>query len=657
MDKLAVSDFFTPVTGVIAKVKPDFVARTGQQELAELIMGLEETPGTHVLAEAPTGFGKSFAALVPAILTAVQKRRRVVISTETIALQDQYVDKDLPLLQIACAAVGIHFDYAVAKGRSNYICKMRLDEMPDMAAGAKDRFRDWAGKQELPQHTGDRATVPFDITNEEWREVGADEDCERKACPFYGEGATGHSDCFVFSAKRQFLEADIVVTNHTLLLIDADLGQGALLGPHELLIVDEAHTLPEQAQRVWGMEIGPSTISSTLRLVDKMLRRSGIDHFNHGFLDSYRRLEDQMFAPLIPVVHKGSVPISKVPTTALDNSKTAALTLKANLMDERKALGEMKHLTEHQTEVARASTEKISKLVRTLSGIYGDNIEDEYKNNWIVFLEAKRHQRSGHKYCVMHLKPIDVAPLFKAKLLTLVSNVVFMSATLIVNNSFMFMRKEMGLSRDTTIEFVGQTPFDYKKQVIGYFPTDLPDNTAPDYEVRLAKRIKTIINRRGGQALVLFTSTQLMESVYEALEGKLKHPAYRQGQASKATLIERFKDETDSCLFATRSFFTGVDIPGDALSNVILTKAPFRVPSDPLFAAKCAKIKERGGDDFKDYAMPLMLMDVRQGFGRLIRTATDTGLFAFLDSRANKKAYGATIRRSLPAMRVVDVVE
>lgn len=654
MDRLTVSDFFAPGTGVIARKKPDFVARAGQQELSELIISLAETPGKHVLAEAPTGFGKSFAALVPAILTAVYGGKRVVISTETIALQDQYVDKDLPLLQAACEEVGIKFTFAVAKGRSNYVCKIKLDETPGMG---QSRFQKWAALQELPQNTGDRASVPFDITNDDWREVGADEDCERKACPFFGEGAMGHSDCFVFAARREYLEADIVVTNHTLLLIDADLGQGALVGPHDLLIVDEAHTLPEQAQRVWGMEIGPGTISSTLRLIDKMLRRSGIDHFNHGFLDSYRSLEDDMFEPLNSVITKGSVLISKVPQTRLEDSKGAAVALRASLVGERKGLGEMKHLSEHQEEVVRAGVEKISKLVRTLNGIYGDAIEDEYKDNWIVFLESKRHARSGRNYCVMHLKPIDIAPLFRAKLLTLIPNVVFMSATLMVNNSFFFMRKEMGLARDDTIEFIGKTPFDYKKQVIGYFPTDLPDPDAPDYTERLAKRIKTIINRRGGQALVLFTSSQLMETVYEAVQGKLKHTAYCQGQASKAALIERFKEETDSCLFATRSFFTGVDIPGDALSNVILTKAPFRVPSDPLFNAKCRKIRERGGNDFSDYSMPLMIMDVRQGFGRLIRTATDTGLFAFLDSRANKKAYGKTIRSSLPAMQVVDVVE
>jgi ATP-dependent DNA helicase DinG len=208
------------------------------------------------------------------------------------------------------------------------------------------------------------------------------------------------------------------------------------------------------------------------------------------------------------------------------------------------------------------------------------------------------------------------------------------------------------------VEFTGETPFDYDEvRSSAYFPTDLPDPDEDDYFERLTKRLRTIIRRRRGRCLVLFTSADLMRKVHDDLRDRVEYHCYVQGEASKNVLIEHFKSDIGSCLFATRSFFTGVDIPGEALSTVVLIKAPFRVPSDPLFKAKCDKIKQRGGEDFSGYSMPLMLMDVRQAFGRLIRSIDDTGMFCFLDSRALKKAYGKRIKNSLPKMRIVDQVE
>ena len=232
-----------------------------------------------------------------------------------------------------------------------------------------------------------------------------------------------------------------------------------------------------------------------------------------------------------------------------------------------------------------------------------------------------------------------------------------MSATLKIGDSFVFMRRELGMNAENCVEFTGDTPFDYMKSVVGYFPTDLPEPDEDDYTIRLCKRIRTIIRRRKGRTLILFTSADLMRRCHEDLKDRVPYHCYLQGEASKNVLIEHFKEDVGSCLFATRSFFTGVDIPGEALSTVVLTKAPFRVPSDPLFRAKCDKIKDRGGDDFVGYSMPLMLMDVRQAFGRLIRSVEDEGMFCFLDSRAMKKPYGQRIKRALPKIRIASEVE
>lgn len=647
--------FFTPGDGIIARVKPDFSPRVGQLELSELILDLTNDLGQHLLAEAPTGFGKSFAGLVPVIIKAVAQKKRIVISTETIALQDQYVGIDLPLLQRACKAFGINFTFAVAKGRSNYICRMKLDEDlgGDETKVGVTQLKRWAMLQQVQQHTGDITSVPFEMKASDWRDIGADEDCERKACPFYGEGKKGHSDCFIYEAQRRYAEAQIIVTNHTLFLLDAQLGNNGILGPYDLAIIDEGHTIPEQAQKCWGMEFRPRTVSNTLRLANKMIRRAGVNHFEHGFLEPYQELEDRVFNPFQPLVMKGgSYYLRNIRDSIIHASKEAAQILIQRLVDENRLLKQFTTESESNPVVDAART-KISKLVSGLRHIYGDEIDEDHKDNWIAFLEVQFNQR-GHKHGVLHLKPIDVAPLIKGLLLDVVPNIVFMSATMRINNSFYFMRRELGLSKENCVEFTGETPFNYREQVEGYFPTDLPDADEEDYIPRLAKRIKTIINRRGGKALVLFTSNKTMEAVYDIVSETVQYDCLMQGQASKARLVQQFKDDVGSCLFATRSFFTGVDIPGEACSIVILTKAPFRVPTDPLFKSKCEKIKERGGNDFADYSMPLMLMDVQQAFGRLIRSVNDKGLFCFLDSRANKKAYGARIRQSLPKIRYIE---
>jgi ATP-dependent DNA helicase DinG len=612
-----------------------------------------------MIAQAPTGFGKSFAALVPAIIQAVKAKKRVVISTETIGLQDQYIGQDLPLLHAACAKIGVGFTFAVAKGRSNYICRLKLDEEHDGSSYREPQddspeLRRWAALQQVGQHTGDMASVPFPVTSEQWRNLGADEDCERKACPFYGEGKRGMSDCFIYDAQRRYAEADIVVTNPTLLLLDAQIGAGSLFGQYGLLIVDEGHTIPEQAQRTWGMEIRARTVTNTLRFCDKLLRKVGVNHFESGFLEPFMRLEDRVFEPFRPLMERGgSFYIKNIRDAYLSASKDAARVLADQLVAENKLLKDF--CNEGTEAVIDTAREKIGKLVSGLRRIYGDEVDPEHQDNWISFLETHRTTQ-GKPTGALHLKPIDVAPLIKAMILDTVPNVVFMSATMFVNGSFRFMKKELGLD-PAALEFTGETPFDYRKNVEGYFPTDLPDPTEEDYVPRLARRIKTIINRRGGKALILFTSNQTMRDVYRLVHSKTPHTCFIQGDASKDRLLQLFKEDIGSCLFATKSYFTGVDVPGEACSTVVLTRAPFRVPTDPLFRAKCEKIKERGGDDFNGYALPLMLMDVMQGFGRLIRTTTDTGLFCFLDSRANKKSYGVKIRKSLPPIRVVDIVQ
>lgn len=652
---LTPESFFGP-DGLIASMKPDFKPREGQQELSELILQAVDER-VSIIAEAPTGFGKSFAVLVPSIIAAIEQGKRVVISTETLTLQDQYVQKDLPLLQQACARKGIHFGFAVAKGKSNYLCRAKLDE--DNYQGASD-LQVWGKKQDIEKgDSGDQASVPFAFHPSDWAGVACDEDCERKACPFFVNGRKGPTDCFAFEAQRRFIGAQVVVANHTLVLLDLGNEMGSILGPYDILIVDEAHSFGEKAQDTWGVSLKPRTVSRSMNLMNRMLTKVGVNAFDPGFMEHYRSLEDGIFEPFKPVIKKEkNVALKQVEPWIVEDSKEAAEDLIAELRQLNRDLND--YITrgedDPQTVVVRAVKERISQLARELASVYGDNLNEEWKDNWLVFLEVGRTAKR-ELYGILNLKPIEIAPLMRQALFEVIPTVILMSATMRVGSKFDFMRRELGVP-DSALEYIGDSPFNFKENVTGYFPTDLPDDPRdPEYLPALAERILKLIEYRKGSALVLFTNIAHMRYCYEYVVDRIPYVCYLQGEASRVVLLDRFKEDVSSCLFATKTFFTGIDIPGQALSTLILTKAPFAVPTEPMFRAKADKIEEHGGDSFSMLSMPMMLFDVRQGFGRLIRTVSDTGFFAFLDSRAMKKTYGQRIKNSLPDMKIIKQIE
>jgi ATP-dependent DNA helicase DinG len=642
--------------GLIASVKPDFKPRPGQQELSELILQAVDCQES-VLAEAPTGFGKSLANLVPTVIAAVQQGKRIVISTETLTLQDQYVSKDLPMLQEACATIGVHFSFAVAKGKGNYVCRAKLDEDDEYMSSTE--VQEWARRLDINQgDTGDLASVPFPFRQADWAAIACDDDCERKACLFYGEGRLGPTDCFSYEAARKFLDAEIVVANHTLVLLDLGQEIGSILGPYDILVIDEAHSFGDKAQDTWGISLKPRTVSRTMNLLNRMLGKVGVNTFEPGYMDRFRAMEDGVFQPFAPVVEKGNnVALKQIRPWIIQESKEAAEDLIEELRMLNRDLNDYidQGETEPRTVVVRAAKEKLSKLIRELNSIYGDNINEEWKDNWLVFLEVARNARQ-ELYGILNLKPIEVAPLMRQALFGLMHTVVMMSATMRVGKSFDYIRRELGVPM-SALEYVGNSPFNYRENVTGYFPTDLPDPNEPDYLPKLAERIRNIIEFRKGAALILFTNVDHMRWCHEYVSSKVPYLCYVQGEASRAIMLEQFKTNVSSCLFATKTFFTGIDVPGKALSTLILTRAPFAVITEPMFRARADKIEERGESSFHLLSIPMMLFDVGQGFGRLIRTVSDTGFFAFLDSRALRKSYGRTIKRSLPDMKIIDQID
>jgi len=654
---LTVNDFFEPESGIIASVMPEFIPRKGQADLSNLILDAYEKRHP-VIVEAPTGYGKSFAVLVPSIIKVLNSGGRVIISTETLALQDQYYYKDIPMLQQACENKGIKFTYEVAKGRGNYICRHKLSE--ETALDTDSRLIKWAADQQPAffeegqwlYDTGDISSVPFEFDIKEWKQfVGADEECGKRACPFYGMGKKG-SDCFAHEAASRFQHAQIVITNHTLLLLDAQIGLGTLLGEFDLLIIDEGHSLAERAQNAWGIILKPTTVSRTMHYCNRMLKELGIEQFIK--VNQYKVLEQDIFSPFFSVVEQ-STKMDQISDEVKGKSKDASAVIRDILKADFRRVDSRINEPEgsKRTQALNDIKEKISKLIHAVSAVYGDKVSEEVADNWLSFVENTQTDKSKQPRIILNLKPVDVAPLLKARIHDVIYCTIIMSATMRLNEGgFGFMKRELGMP-ETTVNFVGDTPFDFEKQVVGYFPTHLPDNNSRDYIPALTDEVVKLIDYWKGRTMILFTNVSHMRQVYNAVANRVPYRCYIQGQMQKRVLTEQFSKETQSCLFATRSFFTGVDIPGETLSCVALVKAPFRVPTEPMFKAKCDLLDKHGLNSFVNYSMPLMLFDIRQSFGRLIRKTSDTGMFALLDSKAMKMSYGASIRKALPRIQEV----
>jgi ATP-dependent DNA helicase DinG len=581
---------------------------------------------------------------------------------------------DLPLMCEAAALAGMKVTYAVAKGRNNLVCRIKVDDIEgdwkddrEIATEAHQtgqssaliKLKRWAAQQIPPDSSGDRAQVPFDHSNASWNAVSCNNDCLKSACAYYDQTTEG--ECFICRARATYLEAKIVVVNHTLLLLDSATG-GKILGGYDLLIIDEAHTLPKVAQQTWGVTLKERTLSSVVGQADRILKQKNINILGQEY-QRFRKMEDDLFRPLRPLINKGnSVAMGAVHPGTYKQFEENAKAAIGELKDLRRTINEEK-IKDPRTVIEKAlntviqkAKDQLSKLTGEMSQIIGQFDEeaepDKNADNWLTYLESSTDSR-GHNHGALHLKPIEPAPLISGRLLNNGVTVVFLSATLRTGKTFGFFRREIGMAEDRCLEFVGTTPFDFKTQCVGYFPTSLPLPDSPNYVTKMSEAITELIETMEGRTMVLFTSTKLMREVHEIVSKKVVYNCLLQGSTGKGMLIEHMKRDTHSCLFATKSFFTGVDIPGDALSCVILTKAPFEVPSEPMFQARCNKIKARGDSDFKTLALPLMLFDLLQAFGRLIRTSNDFGVFALLDSRANKAQYGEAIRRALPGMKIV----
>lgn len=611
---------------------PGFEPREPQVRMARTIAEALEAR-EHAIAEAGTGTGKSLAASVPGAMYALDEGRPLIISTGTIALQEQYTRKDLPFLQ---GALGALFTVALAKGRGNYVCLLRLDEeLRHAGLWGPSPLLEWARQTT----TGDVADYPGS-PGDEWGRINVDEACTGSACRFYGS-------CFYFAARRAAERATVIVVNHALLMADlairaATRGNASLLPDPAAVIIDEAHHLETAAREAFGDHLPAGRI----RHLARAIRRMGLD-IDDDVLRAAEAAYDALFDHLGRLVSNGrAVRVATLPDDLVDTWEAAADELGAALKAVASALPDEK----------AERVERLRDLLRRTKSTIAEISQDWDPGEVVYWAE-----RDGERV-VLHATPVDVSGLLRDHLFGAGYPVVLMSATLAVGGAdamhpFAHVRRRIGL--DAARELRVKSPFDYRSNCLLYVPRPerLPDPKAPDYHERLVPFIEELLLATQGRAFVLFTSYRGLETVYEHLRGRLRYLVLKQGEAPKHELIRRFKENGNAVLFATASFWEGVDVPGEALSCVIIDRIPFAVPDDPVEQAVAEAVERAGGDAFWDVQLPAAIIRLKQGFGRLIRTRSDRGIVAILDRRIRERRYGRLILASLPPARRIETLD
>ena len=609
--------------GPFAKLVPGFAARAQQQEMAERVADAIET-GNHLIAEAGTGTGKTFAYLVPALMS----QSKVLISTGTKNLQDQLFHKDLPIVSKALA---VPATVALLKGRANYLCLHRLDlaeqegrfRTPEMA-NAIIKIREWASQTS----SGDTSEMSS-ISEEDiiWSNVTSTSDnCLGSDCHYF-------DNCHVIDARRQAQAADIVVINHHLLFADMMLredGFAELLPQADAIIIDEAHQLAEVASSFFGESISGNQIL-------ELARDSEAEYVTEIN-------EDPNFIRIASVLQKLTQDLRLsfgVEQRRADwNSITHDKEFKKSVLAVSEQLGELKKQLTPLAERSKGlescyerCVDLHSRFVKLTTDVPDDHI------HWF-----ETHKRSF----VLHITPFDISDIFHSQMETM--NVVWMftSATLTVANKFDHFKQRLGIETDNTS--VWDSPFDYSKQAVMYVPESLPEPTAPEYTEAVVKKALPIIDACQGGVFFLFTSHKALQQAADLLDGEIDVPLMVQGDKPRDVLLSEFRHHGNAVLLGTSSFWEGVDVRGEALTCVIIDKLPFASPGDPVLKARIDNMRKNGGNPFVDFQLPTAVITLKQGAGRLIRDVKDRGVLMLCDPRLISKSYGKTFIDSLPPM-------
>lgn len=629
--------------GLVAQFHENYEFRDGQIRMAEAIARTFDEK-KHLIVEAPTGTGKTLAYLIPAIAQSIKAKKRIIISTGTKNLQEQLMEKDIPFLQ---KVLPKKFSAAYMKGRSNYACLYRIykaDDQPILSGIDEiDNFNE-VSEWVKDTKTGDRAELTYLPENLPfWNRINAkSETCIGQKCPDY-------EPCFITRMRAGAETADIVIVNHHLFFADLNVrgnAFGKVIPDYGAVIFDEAHLIEDIAADYFGFQVSNFQLDEIVRDANSLpiadaIATSGImrtstriNGFAEQFWVRFRQARDaEGRFPLLPDAfsHRG-----------IDGDDLTPLGEAYHALDE--SLG---HL-ETEIDVYSEKIPEADSVVRRIRQTRFDLgfIVKQADRNFVYWLE-----RRG-RGIFLQASPVDVSTLLQEKLFDKVETCILTSATLSTNGSFNFIRDRLGLKAGQTNTLVAPSSFDYEKQSILYLPKAMPDPRAPEFSQMAATEIIKILQVTRGHAFVLCTSNQSMAALFELVSSRIGYPCFLQGSMSKTGLLEKFRETPNAVLFATSSFWQGVDVRGDQLSCVIIDKLPFAVPSDPIVAARSKFIDDNGGRSFFDYSVPQAVISLKQGIGRLIRSKTDRGVIAILDPRLRTKGYGRDFLNSLPRMRI-----
>jgi ATP-dependent DNA helicase DinG len=622
-EEITVEGIFGP-GGLLEKRHSTYEFRSSQLAMAK-ITDEAFAKHQHVVIEAGTGTGKTLAYLIPAI----RSGRRVVVSTATKSLQEQLFQKDVPFLQKHFAP---NLKAALMKGRANFLCrqKVHMMESQPVLKGIDEidwfsQIKDW----EKLTETGDRSELTFLPDDAElWNRIDARSDlCTGRKC-------TEFQSCFITAMHQRAEEADLIIVNHALFFADLAMRQddfGSILPEYSAVVFDEAHEIEGVASDYFGRQVSSYKFEELGRDTENTLRVLQIDAAPLRKQLMRMRERARSFFERFPE-REGRYPFGSAERNAfLDQNREAYDDLATAV---KRVEAELSALTPKPEEIV-ALARRAAEMRRELTFL----LESEEKS-YVYWYE-----RRG-RGVFLAATPIDVSEILREKLFDQFDTVVLTSATLAVGGRFDYLKQRLGVLPAN--ESVLPQEFDYPTQALLYLPPSLPDVRHPSYAAMAADEITRLLEISQGRAFCLFTSYAQMKDLYERLSGRLKFPFFIQGTAPRSILLDRFRTTPNAVLFATSSFWQGVDVPGAQLSCVIIDKLPFAVPSDPIVAARVRALQEDGRNAFAEYQVPEAVLALKQGFGRLIRSKTDRGVLSILDNRIRRMQYGKIFLESLP---------
>ena len=695
LEDIDIKNYFSK-DGILAKEIKGFEYRQEQEEMAQYIQeAINEDK--KIIVEAGTGTGKTLAYLIPAIKWAVANKKKVIIATNTINLQEQLLLKDIPL---AKSIIKDEFSYVLVKGRNNYVCKRLFNELAlgknidieTFSIEAREQIEyilKWGNKTK----TGDKAELPFEVYPDVWELVqSTTELCLGKKCPY-------RKECFYMKTRMEKMEADILISNHHVFFADLNVraetdfdSEYLILPRYDMVIFDEAHNIESVARSYFSVEV--SKISFT-RLLNRIYQRKNKRKKEKSALirveDTIdeKDLEDsQQYINLLNTLKEEISILQNIGDEYFDEIRKIYETnteapIKKSLNNFEMTKSRFLENLREKKDIFQSKLIDFSNLMMIFNNVIDEEKDknpevinfnnhlkmfkayiDSFKfinsfedDNYIYWLDIN----SKRTNVVLTATPLNIAQKLSTVLFDNLDRLVFASATIVVNGSFDYFKKSLGLDEEDCIEAIIKSPFDYNEQMSVYIPSDIQDSENINAFVSDASRfILNILLKTNGKAFILFTSYTMLNQIYYSISKKLKDKGFEvflHGDKPRSQLIKEFKEAENPILFGTTSFWEGVDVQGENLSNVIITKLPFLVPTDPVVSAISKKIEENGGNSFTDFQLPEAIIKFKQGVGRLIRKKTDSGNIFILDNRIFKKRYGSLFINALPSQKNIKILE